>query len=103
GGAILCLWEGKRHQGAELVGEPNTLCWNELYTRNMDVVGSFYTKLLGWTGQVQNYGMPMTIFSNQGQQVATMIEIQKEWGEMPSYWMAYFCVEDCDRSFQKAK
>ena len=30
GGAVVALWEPKRHIGAGVVGEPNTLCWNEL-------------------------------------------------------------------------
>jgi len=32
-----------------------------------------------------------------------MMEIQKEWGDMPSYWMVYFSVADCDRSVKQAK
>ena len=31
-GAVVALWEPRTHIGAGIVGEPNTLCWNELTT-----------------------------------------------------------------------
>lgn len=32
-----------------------------------------------------------------------MVEIQKDWGEVPPHWLAYFQVEDCDKAVEKAK
>ena len=32
-----------------------------------------------------------------------MLQIQKEWGEVPSNWAVYFAVADCDASLEKAK
>jgi uncharacterized protein len=31
-GAVVSLWEPRRHIGAQLVNEPGSSCWNELYT-----------------------------------------------------------------------
>jgi predicted enzyme related to lactoylglutathione lyase len=31
------------------------------------------------------------------------MEIAKEWGPVPSHWLPYFAVEDCDRTVEKAK
>ncbi len=34
-GAVFALWQPKRHIGASIMGEPNTLCWTELLTTNL--------------------------------------------------------------------
>src|SRR5690606_23101250 len=72
-GAVLALWQGKRHRGAELVNQPHTVCWNELYTNNVDRAVSFYSALFGWTAKAQamGQGLTVTIFSNGDNQVAT--------------------------------
>ena len=36
GGAALSLWQPNEHRGAGLIGEPGTISWNELATRDVD-------------------------------------------------------------------
>jgi predicted enzyme related to lactoylglutathione lyase len=31
-----------------------------------------------------------------------MMQIQKEWGEVPPHWATYFSVDDCDHTIAKA-
>ncbi len=51
----------------------NTLCWNELATRDADKATDFYTAVFGWD-----------------------IEMNAEWGDIPPHWTIYFAVEDYD-------
>jgi predicted enzyme related to lactoylglutathione lyase len=34
---------------------------------------------------------------------AGMLEIQPDWGDVPSNWVVYFAVENCDSTLEKAK
>src|SRR2546421_4113820 len=47
-GAVVALWEPRRHIGAGVVGEPGTPCWNELVTSDPECAGAFYGALLAW-------------------------------------------------------
>ena len=40
-GAYLAAWEGKKHVGANVSGEPGSLVWTELLTPNVDTARSF--------------------------------------------------------------
>ena len=48
GEAFLCLWQPKAHKGADIMGEPGALNWNELLTKDVERAGSFYAELFGW-------------------------------------------------------
>jgi predicted enzyme related to lactoylglutathione lyase len=95
-GAVVALWEPRKHIGAGVVGEPNTLCWNELATTDPERATAFYIGLFDWTADRQ----PMRDFVytrfRQGDEVkAGMMEITPEWGPVPPHWLIYFAVDDC--------
>ena len=48
-GAVLALWQPGTRIGAERVNDVGCLCMNELATSDLDVAGSFYGRLFGWT------------------------------------------------------
>src|SRR5256885_2846317 len=50
-GAFFMVWEPKTTIGAELVNVPGALCWNELYTSDLEVAQSFYNGVFGWEYQ----------------------------------------------------
>ena len=103
-GAAFAVWEPRKHQGAQLANEPGTLAWNELLTNDVDAAGEFYTKLFGWGTQVQQIGPgPYTVFMVGDRPNGGMMKIAEEWGNVPSNWMAYIAVEDCDQCADKAK
>jgi predicted enzyme related to lactoylglutathione lyase len=105
-GAVFSLWQPKDGVGARLVNEPNTWCWNELYTSNLDASGKFYSELFGWHSKVVQSTEPaikMLSFSLAGRDVASMMQIQKEWGDVPPNWAVYFAVENCREAVEKAK
>lgn len=103
-GAVFALWQPKQHIGAELVNEPGSLCWNELCTNDVDKAGAFYTQLFGWDSQSADMGgTHYTSFMNGERPAGGMLQIRKEWGEVPPNWAVYFAVEDCDAAAAKIK
>jgi uncharacterized protein len=105
-GAVFQLWEPKQHIGAKILYEPGALCWSELTTRDPTAAESFYTALFGWTPKhsAPGAGMEYTEFSIQGQPTIGMIPMPAQMpAGVPSYWMPYFQVADCDGSAAKAK
>ena len=103
-GAVVALWEGRRHRGAELIEEPNTLAWNELATGDVAKAGPFYAGLLGWELEPQQYGpLAYTLFRQGERANGGMMAIQPEWGPVPPHWLAYFAVKDCDATASRAQ
>ncbi|HEY8258925.1 MAG TPA: VOC family protein [Gemmatimonadales bacterium] len=103
-GAVVALWEPKRHIGAGVVGEPNTICWNELATTDVATAGQFFSNLLGWSRETQRMGAtPYTMFARGDTAVGGMIQIGPDWGPVPPHWLVYFSVDDCDGSADRAR
>src|SRR4051794_3573730 len=48
GGAVFCVWQPRRHRGAQLVNEPGAWNWSELNTRDPEAVKAFYGEVFGW-------------------------------------------------------
>jgi predicted enzyme related to lactoylglutathione lyase len=99
-GAIFFPWQAKKFSGAELAGEANSFCWWELNTKEPEKAKEFYTKLFGWTtGGDANY----TEWKNNGESIGGMMEIQPEWGPVPTNWLCYIMVDNCDTIAAKIK
>ena len=96
-GAVLALWEPRRHVGAGLAGEPSAICWNELATTDTRRAGAFYTSLFGWSTEMQVMGTgAYTRFTDAGAPRGGMMEIGPELGPVPPHWKIYFAVSDCE-------
>lgn len=103
-GAVVALWEPRKHRGAELVGEPNSLAWNELATTATGRAAEFYAGLLGWGAELQQYGpIQYTVFRQGNELSGGMLAIAPEWGPVPPHWLAYFAVADCDATVAEAE
>jgi predicted enzyme related to lactoylglutathione lyase len=75
----------------------NRFCWNELATRDVAGCERFYTTLFGWTTrEVPMPGGPYIVFQSEGQDVAGMMPMGAEWGNMPPHFMSYVAVADVD-------
>lgn len=101
-GAVLSLWQGKKHTGAAVVAEPGAMCWHELGTGDDKSAGTFYTQLFGWGTKLIPGEMPYTVFSNAGQDIGGMYRLTEQMKGVPPHWLPYFQVTDCDASVQKA-
>lgn len=101
-GAILSVWQAKKHTGAGVLDEAGALCWTELLSKDSAKAEAFYAQLFGWTSETMPMTPPYTVFSNQGNKAAGMMQIDPKWGEVPSHWLPYFAVDDCAATTAKA-
>ena len=96
-GAMLALWEPRRHAGARVVNEPGALCWNDLIAADAEAAASFYVDLFGWSVEPIAGGAYWTIRNGN----ATNGGILPLEG-LPPVWNAYFATGDLDASLSTA-
>jgi predicted enzyme related to lactoylglutathione lyase len=103
-GAVLSVWEPRRHIGVKLLNEPGALCWTELMTGDPRLAETFYTQLFGWSAKTSDMdGTAYTEFSTaSGRPIGGMLGIQPEWGQVPPSWMSYFQVADVATTMVRA-
>ena len=98
-GGFVGLWEAKRHAGVGVRDEPGALCWNELATRDRPHAAAFFGKLIGW--ELSSMAMPegeYTVFMGEGEPKGGCLQITPEMGPVPTGWLTYFAVEDCEHA-----
>lgn len=103
-GAFIAVWQPGTHGGAQILGEPGSLCWSELATRDPDAARSFYGAVFDWApNEVEMEGASYTEWRLGERAVGGMIAMDERWpAELPSHWMSYFAVDDCDASAKLA-
>ena len=106
-GATFALWQAKKHIGAGVLNEPGALSWNELYTTDVDAAGKFYVRTIGWNTETAEMGEmgAYTLFKRPGEKdnAGGMLKMPPNMAGVPSNWLVYFLVTDCDASTAKAK
>lgn len=104
-GARFALWQPKGAIGAEVMQDPGSLRWNELFTSDIDRAGKFYVETLGWASEAVDMGPKgtYTLFSRPGEreQAAGMVGLPPEMAGVPPHWMVYFSVADVDEATEK--
>jgi predicted enzyme related to lactoylglutathione lyase len=100
-GAVLSIWEPRQHIGVQVRDEPNTLCWNELYTKDTARAATFYTGLFGWRAKGDAGGYTEWHRAD-GAAVGGMIAIDPQWGPVPAHWLPNVMVTDCDATVARA-
>jgi predicted enzyme related to lactoylglutathione lyase len=103
-GGVFALWQANRSIGARITAELHTMCWCELVSSDRPKALEFYTKLFGWSTKAGAAGTAdYTEVFNQGQPIGGMMQMDAKWGGIPSHWMPYFSVANCDSSAGKSK
>ena len=107
-GAVFGVWQPKAFAGADLVNAPNSLCWNELLTRDREAGKAFYPAVFGWVaGRAAFPGAPETyiVWEVAGKPVGGMMQMTDEMfpAEVPPHWGVCFAVADCDATTAKAR
>jgi predicted enzyme related to lactoylglutathione lyase len=106
-GAVIGFWEPRPFIGAGLANEPGSFSWNELRTHDLDAAVEFYAAVLGWgTAAYETGGGPRYLTAQvNGTDVAGMMDTAGTGipDEVPSHWLTYFAVEDCDATIAKAE
>jgi hypothetical protein len=104
-GAMFSVWQPKDHPGATRINEVGALAWTELYTKDTDKAGAFYSALFKWQAKPWDSPNPYTVFYLSGDEkmAGGMLPITAEMGNVPPHWLPYFQVEDADASVAKAE
>lgn len=106
-GAFISGWQAARmrpfRSGA---GEANALGWAELNARGLEKAKAFYDTVFGWTSKVSPMGEGQPDYAEfqlDGDSIAGAMEMMPMVpADVPSYWMAYFNVDDVDDAFARA-
>jgi uncharacterized protein len=105
-GAFFGIWEPADFAGAELVNEPGTFAWNELYTGDPAAAKDFYGRVFGW--EFEDKGSEnadsYTICTVDGNRVAGMLAMaDRVPSEVPTHWNTYFAVEDTEAAIERVE
>ncbi|MEV1038485.1 VOC family protein [Streptomyces sp. NPDC127061] len=119
GGAVFGLWQAGDREGFQKQNEPGSFCWTEVHTRRKDRVDPFYEKVFGFQGTDLEASGPdaartgpdgsppvgFRMWSPAGTEpgpdtaVGGRSVISDAFpAELPSYFLSYFAVEDCNRT-----
>ncbi|MDX6643491.1 MAG: uncharacterized protein QOD76_1453 [Solirubrobacteraceae bacterium] len=101
-GAVFEVWEPRQHFGAQLVNAPGALCWNELYSPDLDASSAFYSGLFGWTTQPFESSPDPYLIIQVGDRGNGGIRGLAE-PTMPPNWLVYFAVDDIDAGLAKVE
>ena len=103
-GGVFAIWQPGRTIGAELVNEPNSLSWNELTVREPDSVLPFYSDLFGWTVVKHDDPFPYRELHLDGKPIGGCMQMNENFPPgLPTHWMVYFAVADCDAMANRAR
>ena len=126
-GAAFCLWQARRHKGAQIVNEPGSLNFNSLNTRDPEAAKSFYGSVFGWETLGLPGGVEMWRLSGYADflaqrdpdlrkrmaeteaaptgfedVVAAMASIGDDQPDVPAHWSVTFAVADADATAERA-
>jgi hypothetical protein len=106
-GAVFGVWQPRSFNGADLVNEPGSLCWNEVLTRDSEADKQFYPAVFGWdAGRPSFEGAPETyvVWELGGKPVGGMMQMNDAFpADVPPHWSVCFAVSDCDATTDKAR
>lgn len=103
-GAHLALWQGITSTGIGIAGEDSSFCWADLNVQNREPARKFYAGLFGWkfvTGEGKDDSTYWHIMNGE-HGIGGVPPREFLPPDIPSHWMIYYMVVDCDASFAKA-
>jgi predicted enzyme related to lactoylglutathione lyase len=102
-GASFALWQAADLPGTSVVDEPGTFSWGELTCRDTEAAAAFYSSVFSWDARPLD-GVGYRSFRKGDRPVAGMIAMDDHWPvDVPSHWMAYFLVADCDATAARCR
>lgn len=106
-GAVFGVLQPRAHKGAGLVREPNAFSWAELRTRDIAAARAFYGQVFGWGADSNPMGAGLPDYTEwklDGESVGGAMPMQEDIfpAQVPPHWLAYFQVENVDRSAEQA-
>jgi predicted enzyme related to lactoylglutathione lyase len=103
-GAGFAVFAPGEHPGARPATRHGAFTWDELTTRDAAAAISFYTELLGLEAETsQMEHGEYTVLKAGETMLGGIMQMTDEWGDLPSHWMVYVAVDDCDATADQAK
>lgn len=105
-GAQFAIWQSGANRGLDLVTDPGSLAWAELYVPDPAAVQGFYRSVFGWRIAELSMGdftYPVVSPAEGDQEetsMAGLAEVQP--GDSP-HWLIYFEVPDCDATVSRCQ
>ncbi len=104
-GGVFGIWQAMDHKGSGLANEPGAFTWNELMSRDPQASRDFLAALFGyeWEAMPPMEGMVYHVAKLGDRGVAGVGSMPEQIPpEVPSFWQAYFAVEDTDDAVARA-
>ena len=125
-GAVFCVWEPKRHRGAQIVNEHGSVNFNNLNTHDPEAARTFYGAVFGWGTMPMGGGAEAWTLPGYGDHlerlnpgtlermaamgapagfadvVATLAPLPVDPPGAPPHWGVTFATEDADATARKA-
>ncbi|MFF6960853.1 VOC family protein [Streptomyces sp. NPDC088197] len=96
-GAVFGVWQGGLLGGAEATGEPGTLAWSELVTRDASLVGKFYEAVFGLEAEDAASDSDDVLLRVGGHPVAAIHGVgSRVPRDRGAHWTTHFAVADVD-------
>lgn len=107
-GAVFGVWQARSFAGADLAGEPSSLAWNEVLTRDPEANKRFYPAVFGWGMRRPGFEPApdsYVVWERDGREVGGMMEMTDDIfpSDVPPHWGVVFTVLDCDAVTAKAR
>lgn len=104
-GAVFSAWQPAAMQGAQLVNQPVSFCWNELATRDLAAAKTFYASVFDWG--VKSNPMPdgeYVEWQLGGRSIGGAMAMGSMYPpDVPPHWLVYFAVANTDETLKKAQ
>jgi uncharacterized protein len=125
-GAVFCVWEPKRHRGAQIVNEPGSLNFNNMNTHDPERAKAFYAAVFGWGTMPMGSGAEAWTLRGYGEHlerlnpgtlermtsmgapagfadvVATLTPLPADHTDVGAHWSVTFATADADATARKA-
>ena len=98
GGAVFSFWQAGTHIGAEIIDEPGSATWYELYAPDAKQARDFYSALLGATADPMPGGLEYYVLKHGDEMLAGVMQIDPAWGDFHPHWITYFSVANTDET-----
>ena len=109
-GAVFGIWQSLKGYGADIFGEPGSVCWVEYHSHDLESAKEFYTTVFG--ASFEEFKMPMDDGSaeefsmtmlDSGEEQPHCAIVQLPDASSPAIWATYFMTEDIHDSVAKAQ
>ncbi len=109
-GTVFGIWQSLKGYGADIFGEPGSVCWVEYHSHDLDSAKQFYTAVFG--AGFEEFKMPLD--DGSGEEFSlTMLDLGAEQehcafvqlpdDSSPASWATYFMTQDIHASVTKAQ